>query len=624
MSQAGLIDIESANPQIPTLFIADVGSAIPIDNTLELLGEVIPNAGVPFQSVASGNTVTYQVQFASAAAASDPTAVGLASFNSADFVVDADGFVSVSATAGATTLGVDASTPPGTDPVEPDGLGTIDITGGQVAAGTTVNAIQTNSIAANQLIIQIQRSSAQATTTIGANGVAHFDSAAFDVDANGWVQLNGGGIAATAFDVQANTVPGTDPVVPTSAGVVTVNGAAVANHSVVIETRSRAANTYNVEVQYATSAAATDATKSGVAHFNSTQFSVDANGFVQLSGGGLAIDSFIPDSGTNPVVPDGNGAVTMTGSGSTTTVGGTNTLIFQLTGLTNHAVLVGAGTTTITKVGPSATVGAPLLSAGAAADPAFSTTFTIVDSTGTATLTSSQSGTGVGLNIINSSNTASSIAYQAIQSGGTTALGAYTNWNTAGSASANFSSGVLATDGNWYLHQSSGAFGSNPIIKAFQAGQVVMPLQPFFQAYNNTTRSNETGDGTTYTVICNKEVEDNESNYDTTTGVFTAPVAGRYLFFAAVLQTNLGAGHNLSTMNFVRSGNGIQYGNINSGVVRTANAGESNTYSMTGTMIYHLNASDTVGLSTYAGGSTKTVGVFAGSANTFFGGMLIS
>ncbi len=93
-----------------------------------------------------------------------------------------------------------------------------------------------------------------------------------------------GGLAATNFDVQANTAPGTDPVVPTAAGVVTVNGSAVANHSVVLETRSRAANAFNLEVQYAAAAASTDATKSGVAHFNSAQFTADANGFVSATG----------------------------------------------------------------------------------------------------------------------------------------------------------------------------------------------------------------------------------------------------------------------------------------------------------------------------------------------------
>jgi len=81
------------------------------------------------------------------------------------------------------------------------------------------------------------------------------------------------------------------------------------------------------------------------------------------------------------VTPDSGGAVSPTagnlnafGSGSITTVGnpGTSTVTTQLTGLTNHAVLVGAGTTTITKVGPTATTG-QVLQNNAAADPSYST-----------------------------------------------------------------------------------------------------------------------------------------------------------------------------------------------------------------------------------------------------------
>jgi hypothetical protein len=67
------------------------------------------------------------------------------------------------------------------------------------------------------------------------------------------------------------------------------------------------------------------------------------------------------------------GNINTVGTGSITTVGAVNTLTTQLTGLTNHAVLVGAGTATITNVGPTATAGQVLQSAGAAADPAFST-----------------------------------------------------------------------------------------------------------------------------------------------------------------------------------------------------------------------------------------------------------
>ncbi len=108
---------------------------------------------------------------------------------------------------------------------------------------------------------------------------------------------------------------------------------------------------------------------------------------IDLAGGHGAIEEFIPDSGTNPVVPNVSGQVTMAGSGSITTVGSLNTLTFQLTGLTNHSILVGAGTTTITKVAPSATLGIPLISQGVAADPTFGTAVVAGGGTGAVTFT---------------------------------------------------------------------------------------------------------------------------------------------------------------------------------------------------------------------------------------------
>lgn len=92
-----------------------------------------------------------------------------------------------------------------------------------------------------------------------------------------------------------------------------------------------------------------------------------------LAGGGSAIDSISPNSGTDPVIPDVNGKVSLLGTGSITAVGSLNTETFQLTGLTNHAVLLGAGTATITNLGPTATAGQVLQSSGSGADPAFST-----------------------------------------------------------------------------------------------------------------------------------------------------------------------------------------------------------------------------------------------------------
>src|SRR6202789_305476 len=104
MSQAGIIDIEQSHPQIPTSFITNNGTAIPIGNNLEIIATTVPNHGVPLETLGSGNTVTIEAQFADAAASSSAANAGFASFNSADFTVDANGFVSSTGSSGTETL----------------------------------------------------------------------------------------------------------------------------------------------------------------------------------------------------------------------------------------------------------------------------------------------------------------------------------------------------------------------------------------------------------------------------------------------------------------------------------------------------------------------------------------
>ncbi len=328
MSQVSVFDVESNNPQIPTEFVADTGSAIPVANILNVLG------GEGIDTSGSGNTITISGEDATSGANAGLANKGIASFDSANFTVT-NGFVQLAGGG----LAVDSvAVQTGTSPVVPTAGGLLTINGAVVAAGT--NPVRSDGTGANTLALEVQISQALAATDATKIGLSNFDSAAFDVDANGFVQLNGGGIAATSFDVQAATGPGTDPVVPSAAGVVVVNGAAVANHSVVLETRSRAANAYNLEIQYAASAAATDAAKSGVAHFDSAQFSVDANGFVTLSSTGAAT-TITGDSG-GALSPTSNNwnilggpGVTTSGSGSTLTI---NSVVFTDTTATTLAV----------------------------------------------------------------------------------------------------------------------------------------------------------------------------------------------------------------------------------------------------------------------------------------------
>lgn len=87
---------------------------------------------------------------------------------------------------------VDASSPPGTNPVTPNVDGSITVTGGQVAAGTVgTNIIRTNSVSANAYTIEIQRATESATPDITKNGVAHFNADDFSIDADGFVSITG-------------------------------------------------------------------------------------------------------------------------------------------------------------------------------------------------------------------------------------------------------------------------------------------------------------------------------------------------------------------------------------------------------------------------------------------------
>lgn len=134
-----------------------------------------------------------------------------------------------------------------------------------------------------------------------------------------WLMLSTGSSGPLLnVQVQTSTAPGVNPVTPTLAGLMTVNAAAVAAHSVPIETRTRALNEFNVEVQYGSTAVSTNALQSGLNHFNAAQFTVDANGFVSLIGGGASLDSLgvqaTSGAGTNPVVGDGTGKIEMQGA----------------------------------------------------------------------------------------------------------------------------------------------------------------------------------------------------------------------------------------------------------------------------------------------------------------------
>jgi hypothetical protein len=191
----------------------------------------------------------------------------------------------------------------------------------------------------------------------GAGALQILGGAGIDVTGQGpgntvTVSLTGGGAAIDQIAVDANTAPGTDPVVPDASGQVTVSGAAVAAHSVPIETHSRAANAYNIEVQLGSAVAPTPANSNdaGILSANTNQFDVDAtSGMFSLKGSTTAAPVLtLSDDANNAVGPDANGDIGILGGTNIATTAAGNDVTVAIDGIiaeTNGGTGTGTYTT---------------------------------------------------------------------------------------------------------------------------------------------------------------------------------------------------------------------------------------------------------------------------------------
>lgn len=138
-------------------------------------------------------------------------------------------------------------------------------------------------------------------------GLVSFDDTQFVVDGNGFVQLVGGGPA-----IDTITGDGGGAIAPDGASNFNFVGTTVANATnakPLFFDGAAVANTQTLELQVSTeiTGAPADFNDAGLSSFDDTQFTVTANGYVQLIGGSMAIDSntgddavvVFPDAGAN-------------------------------------------------------------------------------------------------------------------------------------------------------------------------------------------------------------------------------------------------------------------------------------------------------------------------------------
>jgi len=294
---------------------------------------------------------------------------------------------------------VDASTPPGTNPVVPNAANLLTMTGAQVAAGTTSNVIRTDSVAANTVTIEVQRSQAVASSTIGDNGVSHFDSHFFTVDANGFVSFTGTGAAETLTGNSGGAVgPTANNINTVGTGSITIVGnpgtstlttelTGLTNHSLLVGAGTPTITSLGVSTDGQLPIGSTGADPVLATLTAGTGISItNGAGSITIAANGSAVVETLTGNTGGAISPTA-GNINTVGTGSITIAGSGSTLTTQLTGLTAHDVLIGAGTATIGLVAPSATSGVPLISQGAAADPVFGTAVVAGGGTGATTLT---------------------------------------------------------------------------------------------------------------------------------------------------------------------------------------------------------------------------------------------
>lgn len=112
------------------------------------------------------------------------------------------------------------------------------------------------------------------------------------------------------------------------------------------------------------------------------------------------------------------------------------------------------------------------------------------------------------------------------------------------------------------------ASASGTVISQLDTGEMTKPLQPAFLAYLASPDNNVTGDGTTYTLggtTALTEVYDQGSDF-VTTGVFTAPVTGRYYLMSAMRVSGTTGAMTTGDLRIVTS-NRTYFTNTNPGIV---------------------------------------------------------
>ena len=186
-----------------------------------------------------------------------------------------------------------------------------------------------------------------------------------------------------------------------------------------------------------------------------------------------------------------------------------------------------------------------------------------------------------------------------------------------------FRIGVDATDDSFRIAQGS-ALGTTDTWVMTSAGERTLPLTSAFEARMTSDDNNVSGDNTVFTVIYDVEDFDQNADMNIGTGIFTAPITGRYLLcwgYCMYIDATGGDVERCDLVTSNRTYNGLWRPTKN----RVANLdGENGYMSYSQSAICDMDAADTAYLRWISGNNAKADDIIAdNSTSTNFSGVLI-
>lgn len=173
---------------------------------------------------------------------------------------------------------------------------------------------------------------------------------------------------------------------------------------------------------------------------------------------------------------------------------------------------------------------------------------------------------------------------------------------------------------SWKLSNGS-VLGTNDTFIMTTDGNRTMPLQSCFLALVSAPILNVTGDGTTYgPIIFGNEIFDQSSDYDPTTGIFQAPINGRYVLTCYVDLSGLvtsGATHGDFTIDIVTTLYTYRIVSVHGGRIASP---ANQDLGLSGSLIADMTAGDSAYVQCRVANGSKVVDL---SDGYFSGGLLV-